>query len=49
MPPVTTAATFETASSSASRIVGSSHPGGAATTIASIQSERVEPLEALGQ
>ena len=48
-PPVTTAETFDAASSSASRIAGSSQPGGAATTIASTQSEQVEPLEALGE
>ncbi len=48
-PPVTTAATFDATSSSARTIAGSSQPAGTATTIASIQSHAVEPLEALGE
>src|SRR5262245_44892123 len=39
-PPVTVSATFPAATSSATRMHGSSHSGGAATTIPSIHSER---------
>src|SRR5262249_52178989 len=39
-PPVTHATTLDAASSSARRIDGSSHPGGAATTIASMSAQR---------
>ena len=47
--PVTAACTLPAPISSASRMLGSSHSGGATMTIDSTHSERVEALEALGE